>query len=223
MMRKVIELYRTLHYKTLYFNFRYLPFKQAIKLPFQISSNILFRKMKGTVTLDCPTISRGMIQIGYRRIGVFDNKRNKGIWEVDGDIIFRGSAIIGSACKISVQKGALLDIGNNFTFVEGATIIATNKILIGEHAFISWHTLIMDTDFHPITNENGEIINHSKPVIIGRRVWIGIRNTILNGAEIPDNSIIGACSVTAKKVAEPNSIYAGNPIRHIKSNIDWNY
>ncbi len=223
MKGKIILFLRCIYWKTLYFNFKYLPFKQAVKLPFHISSNILLRNVKGTVTLDCKNIFPGMIQIGYRRIGIFDNRRYKGIWEVSGNIVFRGLAIIGSGCKISIQKNALLDIGNNFTFVEGAAIIATNKILIGEHAFISWHTLIMDTDFHPIMNEKGEVINHSKPVIIGKRVWIGIRNTILNGAVIPDNSIIGACSVTAKQFTEPNSIYVGNPARCIKNNIDWSY
>ncbi len=57
----------------------------------------------------------------------------------------------------------------------------------------------------------------SKPVKIGKNVWIGASCTILPGVCIGDNSIIGAGSVVTKSIPK-NAIVVGNPakiIRHI--------
>ncbi len=81
-------------------------------------------------------------------------------------------------------------------------------------------TCIYDTDFHPLTtadrlNDNDEKIV-SAAVIIEQNVFIGANCTILKGVTIGKNSIVGACSVVAKKIP-PNEIWAGNPAKFIKA------
>ena len=57
----------------------------------------------------------------------------------------------------------------------------------------------------------------SKPVIIGKNVWIGNSVTILKGSVIGENCIIGAYSVVTGKNFPENTILAGNPAREIRS------
>ncbi len=51
-------------------------------------------------------------------------------------------------------------------------------------------------------------------VIIGNRVWIGYRATVLPGVTIGDGAVVGAGAVVTKDVA-PNMIVAGNPAKVI--------
>ncbi len=72
------------------------------------------------------------------------------------------------------------------------------------------------------SNHNTEIgvpircqTNVVKDIRIGRDVWIGKGAMILAGSQIADGCIIGANSVV-RGSTEPNTIYAGVPIRKIK-------
>ena len=56
----------------------------------------------------------------------------------------------------------------------------------------------------------------SRPVRIGRNVWIGAGATILKGVTIGENSVVAAGAVVTKSV-EPNTIVAGNPAQVVKT------
>ena len=58
-------------------------------------------------------------------------------------------------------------------------------------------------------------------VIIGDRVWVGTLATILKNAQIANDTIVGACSVVAKKFDTPNVAIAGNPAKIIKEGVAW--
>ena len=102
-------------------------------------------------------------------------------------------------------------------------IQAHKKITFGTNCLLSWDILIMDTDFHYITNPKGEIINKPLPITIGNHVWIGCRNTILKGVSIADNVIVSANSTLTKNITESNCIVGGNGsnIRIIKHGVSW--
>lgn len=76
---------------TIYFNFHYLPIRQAIKLPIILYKPKLL-KCKGTIQI-MGTIHTGMIQLGKRRVSIYPNTgityENHG-----GNIIFYGTCII---------------------------------------------------------------------------------------------------------------------------------
>ena len=81
---------------------------------------------------------------------------------------------------------------------------------------------IRNNDAHTIIDRNsGKVINHPKDIIIGNHVWLGYNVTVLKGAVIPDGCVVGAKSVVSKPLTESNAIYAGQPAKLIKSNIQW--
>ena len=61
------------------------------------------------------------------------------------------------------------------------SIVAFTEIRFGNNCLLSWDILVMDTDFHKLKDEFGNIINKPRPIIIGDRIWIGCRCLILKG------------------------------------------
>ena len=80
--------------------------------------------------------------------------------------------------------------------------------------------MITDSDSHPIKAEDRLRYNYnkhtkSKPIVIGKNVFIGARSIVMKGVNIGDGAVIGAGSVVTKDVPA-NAIVAGNPVRLIK-------
>lgn len=206
--------------KTIYFNLKYFPFKQAIRLPVYLSNKVYLRKLSGKIVLDCP-VERGLIKIGFGNVGIFDDKMSRTIWEVSGTVIFKGRANFGHGSKISVGEEGELIIGKDFDITAESSIIATSKISIGDNCLFSWNIQIMDTDFHDILDNTGAVINCSKPVNIGNNVWICSNCIVLKGSDIPDNCVVGAMSLVNRALEDAGCVYAGNPIRLVKKDITW--
>ncbi len=120
-------------------------------------------------------------------------------------------------------SNSYLEIGVN-TYTNGSHIHLAEdnaKIIIGNNCAISWNTSFLATDYHTILNNKNEIINQTKPIIIGDNVWIGCNTTFTKGVNIASDNIIGTSSVVTKSFLENNCIIAGNPAKIVKQNIDW--
>lgn len=219
-MKKVFQLLSKLNFKTIYFNLKYLPFRQAVKLPILLSSKVYLREMKGKIRIEGP-ITTGLIKIGFGKVGIFDNRRSRSIWEVYGEVVFCGKANIGHGSKISVGKDGKLVIGSRFVVTAETAIVSHHSVEIGNDCLFSWDILIMDTDFHELKDETGSVMNAPKPVKIGDKVWIGCRSLILKGAEIPNGCVIGANSTVSKKLEKENGLYVGQPCRLSKAGVTW--
>jgi acetyltransferase-like isoleucine patch superfamily enzyme len=92
-------------------------------------------------------------------------------------------------------------------------ICSESLVFIGRDTLLGWGVEISDCDFHPIDPSLRKVgMAPSQPVVIGERVWVGSRVTILKGVEIGQNSIIAAGAVVARSIPG-NSIAAGVPAR----------
>ncbi len=118
----------------------------------------------------------------------------------------------------AVSPGAIIIIGENCG-ISGASIVARDKIIIGENVLIGADVCIWDNDFHPLSQQDRYLKDESlilaKPVIIGDNVFIGARSIILKGVTVGENAIIGAGSVVTKSV-QSGDIVAGNPARSVR-------
>lgn len=218
---KVISGVYSINVKTIIFNFKYLPFNHAIHLPIKVSKNVYLKKVQGKINIE-GNVRYGMIEIGFGNVGIFDKNVSRSIWEVSGNVVFKGTAKIGHGSKISVSKLGKLIIGDNFRISAESSIVCWKEIVFGNNCLISWDNLIMDTDLHSITDSLGNLLNAPKKIYIGNNVWIGCRCLILKGTQIPDDSIIAANSVLNKILIGQNKIFGGSPITTLRDNVYWN-
>ena len=110
------------------------------------------------------------------------------------------------------------------TSIESAQLECIHKdtnLIIGENCMISSDVFIMNSDHHPIFDEQNNIINKAGDLIIGNHVWIGRKVNILKNSKIGDNSIIGFGSIVTKQFTENNVAIAGIPAKIVKRNIKW--
>ena len=117
-------------------------------------------------------------------------------------------------------SGSKIIIGNHVG-ISGSTINATTSITIGDNTIIGSGCLITATDSHPILAAERNLpdwpkYTKSKPIVIGKNVFIGARSIVMKGVTIGDGAIVGAGSVVTKDVPA-NTIVAGNPARIVKT------
>lgn len=129
-------------------------------------------------------------------IGASDAKIQFTSWNI-GD--FNGEIKIGKYCLIT----------------PGVRIMAAESIHIGDACMIAHGVYISDADWHGIY-DRAEPVGNTKPVILEDNVWIGDSAIICKGVTVGKNSIIGAGAVVTKNVP-PNSIFAGNPAKLVKT------
>lgn len=112
----------------------------------------------------------------------------------------------------TIAEGAELVLESNVG-LSGTVVCAGNSIWIGEGTIAGTGAMILDNDFHRFDPEHGwvtEYVKNSRPVRIGRHVFIGARAIILKGVTIGDRAVIGAGAVVTRDVP-PDHIVAGNP------------
>lgn len=204
--------------KTIRINLYYFDLLQAVRFPILVSRRVVFQQLEGGVEIDAP-IKTGMLLLGYHGLGSQDYFYERTVWQVSGTVRLGGSKIsIGGGSRFCVS--GLCYLGDHFMISGRSTVICHHNIQFGNKALLSWDILVMDTDYHKILDLSGQIINQDKSIIIGDKVWVGCRSTILKGSVIPHNSIIAAGSIISGKLEKENSIYTSDK-RLLKDNIYW--
>ena len=132
----------------------------------------------------------------YRKseIRIGDNFENRNNWDSNPLGINHPTILCTWSSKAKIIIGN--DVG-----ISGGSIVAATKIVIGDGTLIGANNTIIDTDFHPLDSPKRRYATHgirSKPIKIGKNVFIGMECIILKGVEIPDNSVIPAGSVIRK-------------------------
>lgn len=198
---------------SLYFNFHYLPLRQAVKLPVVLFKPKLL-KCKGEVIIESDTIKTGMIQLGEHLVSLYPNVGI--VWEnKGGQVIFNGKCIIGSSSAISIGEKGICEVGDNFRATSGLKLTSHYHIQFAENVLIAWEVIIMDTSFHRLKDMNGDFKNKGYGAIsIGKNNWITARSMVLSGTKTPDYCIIGAGSVLNKDYSgfPTHILLAGNPV-----------
>ena len=115
-----------------------------------------------------------------------------------GKILINNKVFLKNNVEINCDGGLIELKGNNY-INRNTIIVSHHKIIIGENTTIGPNCCIYD---HDHDGKGGFI---SKPIEIGKNVWIGAGCIILKDVKIGDNSIIGAGTLVNKNVP-PNSI-----------------
>ena len=122
-----------------------------------------------------------------------------------------------SPCQFTIVGDGRIVLGEHVG-INGVTIAARKLVSIGDYTMIGPNTIITDHDGHNAWPPRDRWTTGGKAadVIIGNDVWIGMNCIVLKGVSIGPGAIVAAGSVVIADV-EPNSLYAGNPAKKIKT------
>lgn len=205
--------------RSIYVNFRLLPFLEAIRLPILVSRKTHIRSLSGKARITADKRKVGMIKFGLGFSQNADFRYDRVILEIRGECVFGGNCKFGSGSKISVDEGATVVFGDNFNLGPKSLLICRKKITFGNSVRSSWNCTIMDTDQHDIVDETGKVVNHDREIVFGDRVWLGFNTVVLKGVKIPDDTIVGACTCVRHSFTESKTIIAGENPEVIKRGV----
>lgn len=209
--------------KTVFFNFRVLPLKQAIKLPFYVDYRVALLKLhKNTIKINS-NLERFSIRIGWYVLDEIKETGNSFFYVApNAELVFEGNAELACGISIKVCESAKLCIGNNFYCNKNCTIVCRESIKIGNDALLGWGVSIIDNDgaTHEVLSENTIQIN-KKPIIIGNHVWLCAESSIMKGVILRDDTVVAYNSCVTKSVGESNVVVAGFPATVVKHKINW--
>lgn len=203
--------------KTIWFNLRVLPLKQALKLPVFVGYDVKIAE-----------IHRGMLKLNYSikpfsvifgfggSLGVAQNKGC--ICFQKGEVIFNGKATLGKGC--SIRNNGILEFGDGFSANKNCFISCSDKIIFGKDVMLGWNVAIRDSDGHYIVHKN-ETKNPFRAVTVGDHVWICSESHVLKGSKISSDSVVGYKSLVTKEFDDTNVLIAGHPAKIIQHEINW--
>lgn len=208
--------------RTIWFNFRWLPFKQAVKLPVWLACNVRVKGMwRGGLVLRNAAFNSS--HIGFHCADAVDCYGTHTILCVErgGKWIVEQDLHIGRGAIVHVKPKGTLTVGRNFAISGTTSIICSTSIRIGDDVQFSWGSLVMDSDAHKIFDVNGEWTNRPAPIVIGDRVWVAADVTLMKGTYIGSNCVVAGGSLVNRDVAEDGVVLAGRPAKPVKRIGGW--
>jgi acetyltransferase-like isoleucine patch superfamily enzyme len=204
---------------SIWFNLRYLLWKQAKHIPVIIYDSKVYGKPK--IVLDVTHVTRGMIRIGRQGKNTWNGNDHSSLtfWG-GGRIVFKGSARLTRSVHLRVLEDGVLEIGDSFYTSSNLNLHCAESVVIGDNVTFGWDIMLMDTDYHKYwLEEKNRLAEHKKNIHIGSNCWIGSKTIITKGTHIEDHTIVGAGSVVSGTFAKSNVIIKGNPAKIIREGV----
>lgn len=205
-------------WKTIYFNFRTMPAREAWKTPVWIYGKTYFYNLSGS----CVPLKGTKVRPGTFVIGHMDQTRS---CDTITSITLKGKLYYGN--NIVLRQGAKLKIGGRLILEDNVYIGDNNTFMIDDSCTIGSKTRVannctfMDTDIHYIIDVNTGVVNPNlKPITIGEGNWIGAYTMIKKGVQTPRFMItVGPYACLTKNYIKDIPEYAcmgGCPAKLIK-------
>lgn len=207
-------------WRTVYINFRTLPFRESIRFPLRVYGKVRLACLQGSIILPD---KRSKISIG-RNYTAYRNTNPGRISILKGArLILHPEVLIYQGANIIVNVGATLELKNHSTIGDSSDVICYKHIVFGQHTDLTWQCQCMDFNSHFVRELSGGVISTIfKPVMIGDYCWIGNRTTIMPGTKLPNRTIVASNSLLNKDYTqkiEPYTLIAGQPAKPVKTGV----
>lgn len=205
--------------KTIYFNFRVLPFNQAIKLPVFIAYDVELGSLDGVICIEMQTFRPFIIK--YCLGGSEGVIARKGYFSCgkESKIIFKGRASFGAGTSIRVDCGKIV-FGNNFSANKNCFFSCSKKICFGSEVLMGFNISVRDSDGHSVYYNDQKKANLAD-IKIGDCVWIASNVDILKGTIIENGSIVAYRSCVVGGCFQENCLIGGYPAKILRRNVYW--
>ena len=208
--------------KTVYINFRCLPFRQAVYFPIRCYGAMRFRQLAGKIVLSKVPgswLKIGVDNVGYRTKGTTTFTLLRGaIMFVDGTVsICQGASIfVGVDAKLTMKEFSTLG--------DDSEIICKKRITVGVSTRIAWQCQVTDYASHFVVDcKTGRVNTLYREVELGNYCWIGNRTTIQPGTRLPDRIIVASNSLLNKDYIslglQPYSLIGGQPAKLLRQEV----
>lgn len=203
---------------TLWFNFRFLPFKQAIHLPILVwgRPKIINLNPDFEIIFECEEIKRGLVKMN--RTGEYPS-HSGGHTEFilcGKRIVFKGRAFIGCGTRIISYLNSTIMIGNHAVISQKDTIISCEKLVLGDFVTMGSKVQIMDSSMHFVyLADERKVQKLSSPVIIGHNTWLANGVSVYKGTILPPYSTVAGGSMVNRDYSkEPEgTCFVGSPAK----------
>lgn len=101
-----------------------------------------------------------------------------------------------------------LTIGSFVGIADGVTLYNMAPMTIGDHCVVSQGAHLCGGS-HDIDSANFQLL--AKPITLENNVWVCAEAFVGPGVTIAEGCVLGARAVVVKSIAEPWSVWAGNP------------
>lgn len=205
--------------KSLYYSYKLLGLKGALKLPVLVGKNVIIKRIgriNFTAGIHPAILTIGVIKLHWESTSETLIFNNNGVVNIGGNVKFHPGS------KLFVGPSAILSLGNNVGIGYHSRIIVFHSITIGSEFQLSWEGQIFDTDFHYLQNlETNTYYPRIKPVKIGDNVFIGNRCTVGKGSIIPNGCVISCCTKVSGDFTNQgeNVLIVGNPGKVVKQGV----
>lgn len=208
---------------TVYFNFRVLPFKEAIKLPFFVSHKYKWKiEDYKAISIDVPIdkIKRFMVRfVNGGSADIIPNKYGIIVQNDGGKIIFKGDCQFSAGCSVR-SSGGVISFGENFSANRNCNLSATKEIKFDNNVLLGFRVSVRDSDGHNVIYKEKRSEN-TNDIHIGNHVWICAGAIITKGVQIGSDSVVSAKSMVLRGNYNENTLIAGSPAKVVKEDINW--
>ena len=208
--------------RSVWVNFRLLPWSQARKLPIFISNNTKIDSLSGKIILNCDKPRIGLVKIGF---GVYQGTS----WRHDQTRLnIRGTFVIGGNCKtgagssLEVAEGATLTVGDEFNIGPRSLVICHKEMTFGRGVRISWCCTMMDSDQHDLVDLEGKVVNPDRAIVFGDNIWMGCNVIVTKGVQLPSNTTVAAGARLSGRYDEQYTVLSGNPAVVVRRGVKRN-
>ncbi len=205
--------------RSIWYNYRLLPFRQARRLPLLISHRTVVENLSGRVVLAEEKPKMGLVKIGFATCQCSDFRYDRTRLNIRGSVKIASSCAIGAGSCIEVGEQGVLTIGDDFHLGPKSLIVCHKSITFGREALTSWCCTFMDTDQHRLADAAGECANPDKAIVIGDNCWLGCHVIVSKGVHLPDRTTLGAGSRPVGTYSECETVLAGNPAQVVRRGV----